>query len=37
MDIEHPEISRIERDGFPDKEYLDFEREEEMEENEKTH
>lgn len=32
MDIEHPDIDRIERMGFPEKEYLDYEREEESSE-----
>lgn len=26
MDIEHPDIERIERTGFPDREYLEWER-----------
>lgn len=34
MDIEHPDIDRIERMGFPDKEYLDYEQQNEMEEEE---
>lgn len=29
MDIQHPGISRIERLGYPSREYLNFEREEE--------
>lgn len=31
-DIENPMIEQIERTGYPDKEYLDFERQEETEE-----
>lgn len=32
MDIEHPDIEWIERTGYPDKEYLDYEREEDSSE-----
>lgn len=31
-DIENPMVEQIERTGYPEKEYLDFERQEEMEE-----
>lgn len=32
IDIEHPDIERIERTGYPEKEYLEYEREEDSSE-----
>lgn len=34
MDIQHPDIDRIERTGYPDREYIEWEREQEELEDE---
>lgn len=34
MDIEHPDIDRIQRTGYPSNDYIEYEREEESSEKE---